>query len=285
MQNRNLDLRRLAVLGAMFFGLSLAAASSQAEDFSTQVMSATFKVIDPKSTATAFVLSRPVPGKPDKFDSVLVTAGHEFERTEGNDVTLQLRVKKGEGDFQKLAMKLPIRANGKPLWFKNAAADVAAIRITPPKEADIPRLSIDLLADDAAYKKFEFHPGDRISTCGYPHEIEANAAGFPLLRAGAIAAYPLLPAKTVKSYFADLNTFEGDSGSPVFIDEANRSYGGKVQRGHVQQILGIVVAQEFFDEDMKMHYGTIKERHRLGLAIVVPATFIRETVEMVPPGP
>ena len=285
MRNRNLDLRRWAVLGGVFFGLLPTVERLQAEDFSTQVMSATFKVIDPKSTATAFVLSRPVPGKPDKFDSVLVTAGHAFELTEGNDVTLQLRVKKGEGDYQKLAMKLPIRANGKPLWFKHAAADVAAIRITPPKEADIPRLSIDLLADDAAYKKFEIHPGDRVSSCGYPHEIEANAAGFPLLRAGAIAAYPLLPAKTVKSYFADLNTFEGDSGSPVFIDETNRSYGGKVQRGRVQQILGIVIAQEFFDEEMKMHYGTIKDRHRLGLAIVAPATFIRETVEMVPPGP
>jgi hypothetical protein len=285
MRNGNLDLRRLAVLGAMLFGLLPIASPLQAEDFSTQVMSATFKVIDPKSTATAFILSRPVAGKPDKFESVLVTAGHAFELTEGNDVILQLRVKKGAGDYQKLAMKLPIRADGKQLWFKHAAADVAAIRITPPKEADIPRLPIDLLADDAAYRKFEIHPGDRVSSCGYPHEVEANPAGFPLLRAGAIAAYPLLPAKTVKSYFADLNTFEGDSGSAVFIDETNRSYGGKVQRGRVQQILGIVVAQEFFDEEMKMHYGTIKDRHRLGMAIVVPATFIRETVDMVPPGP
>jgi hypothetical protein len=277
--------RLATLLGALFGGLFAAGGPLRAEDFCTQVVSATFKVIDPKATATAFILNRPVPGAPDKFDSVLVTAAHVFELPEGNEVTLQLRVKKGEGDYQKLAMKLPIRANGKPLWFKSPSSDVAAIRITPPKEADIPRLSVDLLADDAAYKKFEIHPGDRVFSCGYPHEVEANAAGFPLLRAGAIASFPLLPAKTVKSYFADLNTFEGDSGSPVFLDEANRAYGGKVHGGRVQQILGIVVAQEFFDEEMKMHYGTIKDRHRLGMAIIAPAAFIREAVQMVPPGP
>jgi hypothetical protein len=284
-----LNLPRSAHSGAIAAGLFVvlfgAAGWLRAEDFSTQLMSATFKVIDPKSTATAFILSRPVPGKADKFDSVLVTAAHVFELTEGKEVTLQLRVKKGEGDYQKLPIKLPIRADGKPLWHKHPAADIAAIRITPPKEADIPRLSIDLLADDAAYKKFEIHPGDRLITCGFPHEVEANAAGFPLLRCGAIAAFPLLPAKTVKSYFADLNTFEGDSGSPVFMAESNRTYGGKQQPGRVQLILGMVIAQEFFDEEVKMHYGTIKDRHRLGLAVVVPAALIRETVQLVPPRP
>jgi hypothetical protein len=273
----------LVVVALIVFAKPLAAG-----DFSTQVMSATFKIIDPKSTATAFVLSRPLKGergKPEQFESVLVTAAHVFELTEGNDVTLQLRSKKGEGDYQKLPMKLPIRARGKPLWFKHPSADVAAIRLSPPKEAEIPRLSLDLLADDSTYKKFELHPGDRIFGCGYPHQVEANAAGFPLLRSGVIATFPLLPAKTVKSYFADLNTFEGDSGSPVFFDETNRSYGGKAQPGAVRLILGIVIAQEFFDEEVKMHYGTIKARQRLGLAIVVPAEFIRETVQLVPPKP
>lgn len=276
-----LDLRFLALLYVPLCAVT----PLRAEDFSTQVVSATFKVIDAKSNAAAFILSRPAQGKPDQFESILVTAAHVLELTQGNHVTLQLRMKEGEGDYHKLPMKLPIRAHGKPLWVKHPTADIVAIRITPPKDADIPRLSVDLLADDAAYKTFEIHPGDRVLTCGYPHEVEANAAGFPLLRAGSIAAFPLVPAKTVKSYFADLNTFEGDSGSPVFFDEMNRSYGGKEQPGRVQLIVGIVIAQEFFDEEVKMHYGTIKNRQRLGLAIVVPAAFIRETVQLVPPGP
>jgi len=276
-----LQLRMLVLVGMLLGTVG----SLRAEDLSTQVVSATFMVVNPQSNAAAFVLNRPKPGKPDQIESVLVTAAHVFEQAEGNEATLQLRSKKGEGEYQKLPMKLAIRANGKPLWSKHPAADVAAIRISPPKEADIPRLSLDLLADDTAYKKFEIHPGDRIMSCGYPHQVEANAAGFPLLRAGAIASYPLLPAKTVKSYFAELNTFEGDSGSPVFFDEANRSFGGKMQPDRVQLIVGIIIAQEFFDEEVKMHYGTIKTRQRLGLAVVVPAEFIRETVKLVPPGP
>ena len=275
------------LLLACMTGAVLGASQVPAEDFSTQVVRGTFKVVDPKSTATAFVLSRPgksEKGKPEKFESLLVTAAHVFEETDAAEVTLELRTKKGDGEYQKLPMKLAIRAGGKPLWFKHPTADVAAIRFSPPKEADIARLPLDLLADDAGYKKFELHAGDRILTCGYPHQVEANAAGFPLLRAGAIATFPLWPAKTVKSFFADLNTFEGDSGSPVFVDEANRSYGGKIQPGRVQAIIGTVIAQEFFDEEVKMHYGTIKARQRLGLAVVVPAEFIRETVRLVPEG-
>ncbi len=33
---------------------------------------------------------------------------------------------------------------------------------------------------------------------------------------------------------------------------------------------------------MKMIYGTTKVRHRLGLAIVIHASFIRETMERLP---
>lgn len=40
-----------------------------------------------------------------------------------------------------------------------------------------------------------------------------------------------------------------------------------------------------FDQEVKMHDGTINDRRRLGLVVVVPAALIREMVQLVPPGP
>ena len=50
----------------------------------------------------------------------------------------------------------------------------------------------------------------------------------------------------------------------------------------VRQIVGLVKGQLFLDEEAKMIYETTKIRHRMGLAQVVPALFIRETIEGLP---
>jgi hypothetical protein len=49
----------------------------------------------------------------------------------------------------------------------------------------------------------------------------------------------------------------------------------------VKLLVGLVAAQRFLDEELKMIYGTTTLRHRLGLAIVVHASFIKETIELL----
>ena len=77
-----------------------------------------------------------------------------------------------------------------------------------------------------------------------------------------------------------MNTFEGDSGGPVFLADPARMVDGK--REDVRLIVGLMVGQHFIDEETKLLYGTSRTRHRLGLGIIVPATFIRETVDRLP---
>jgi hypothetical protein len=138
---------------------------------------------------------------------------------------------------------------------------------------------VDLLATDETLKKFEIHPGDTLACLGYPHRVEANEAGFPILRNGPIASFPLLPTRANKTFLLSTNTFEGDSGGPVYLAGPRRSSPGKDKPKEVRLILGLVTGQYFLDEEMKMIYGTTKIRHRLGLAIVVHAVFIKETLD------
>jgi hypothetical protein len=252
------------------------------EDLDTQMMRATVKVNHEKSAGTGFILCRPDPHAPERSQFVLVTAAHVFENIPGDHATLYFRARESEGVYKKLPMELVIRADGKPRWTKHNSEDVAVMVVVPPKEADLPHLARDLLATDEALKTYGIHPGDTLSCLGYPHRVESNGAGFPILRTGPIASFPLTPSKANRTFLLSSNMFEGDSGGPVYLADSRRSVAGKEKREEVRLILGLVTGQHFLDEEMKMVYGTTKLRHRLGLAIVVQASFIREALDRLP---
>jgi hypothetical protein len=259
------------------FLLSMVSSASGAEDdFNTLMMRATVKISHDQSTATGFILVR---AKPDKTESVvLVTAAHVFEKTIADETKVIFRVKKGEGEYTKEPTPLIIRKKGQPLWTKHPTEDVAVIAIDPPKTADLPPLSTDLLATDEQLRALRVHPGDPLACLGYPHRVEGSKAGFALLRDGPVASFPLVPTAKTKAFFMSANIFEGDSGGPVYLARSSQT---KSDKDEVRLIVGLITGQQCLDEEMKMVYGTTTMRHRLGLAIVVHATFIQETVELL----
>ncbi len=258
-----------AILGCLLLLPVLARAED--EDLNTRLMRATVKISHDQSTATGFIVSR----GPDETP-ILVTAAHVFEKTPGDETSIIFRRKVAEGDYAKQPTKLAIRKDGHALWTKHPTEDVAVIRVAPPADADLARISTDLLATDEILRARKIHPGDQLAILGYPHREEGSQAGFPLLRDGPIASFPLLPTARTRTFFLSANSFEGDSGGPVYLSRPGRL----APIGEDDSlILGLVSGQRFLDEEMKMIYGTTKVRHRLGLAVVVHASFIRETVD------
>lgn len=283
-----------------------------------RLVEATVKLANPKSTASAILVRAPSDvgqaasaasssanaagnsPEPPRNELFVVTAAHVLEAVEGNSVSVLLRPRGPDGQYQKHVHELVIRRDGQPLWKRHEAADVAVIRATFPENLQLTAVPAEWLADDNAIRARKLDPGELIRIVGFPHRIEGNGAGFPVVRLGCLATYPLVPLVENRTVLFDGNTFEGDSGGPAYVPPRDPAPGlagngataspgpspnaekpASTDAADAQSplILGLVVGQHFLDEEMKTIYGYTKTRHRLGLGIIAPAPFIRQLLK------
>ena len=271
----------IMVLMGLAFTQSLAEAPM---DINSVLMRSTFKIAGNGSIGTAFILGKPMPSDPNKAYYVMVTAAHVLNQMTGEKAILYLRKKEGDS-FKKFPFEISIRKGDKALWTTHPSADVAVMYVPLPQVADITLISTDLLATDETLNKFEIHPGDRLSCLGYPLNYEANEAGFPILRSGYIASYPLVPTKTVKSFLFDFNVFEGNSGGPVYMVDYSRTYGGALAIGVVEFLAGLVSQESVFQERIESRNELRIQNTQLGLGVVIHAALIREALALLPAEP
>jgi hypothetical protein len=185
-----------------------------------------------------------------------------------------------------MPFNIAIRDNGKPLWTTIENADIAVMYIRLPSNTDLQLASTDLLATEQDMRDYELRPGDRLFCLGYPLNLEANEAGFPILRSGFIASYPLLPADTVRSFLFDFNIFEGNSGGPVYFFDSNRMINGNTNLGTTyRMVVGLVSQQQYITQRIESLREIREERYQLGLGVVVEAPLIRHAIEKLGPPP
>lgn len=269
------------LISIVFFFISFVMAEETFE-INTFLMRSTFKIIGENSIGTVFILGKPCKENPDKAYYVLITATHVLANMKGDKAILFLR-KKINNLYEKLPWEISIRKEGKNLWINHPEVDVSAMYIALPIDIDIALLPIGILADDETFNKFEIHPGDELLCLGYPFSAEANKAGFPILRSGKIASFPIVPAKETKSFLFDFEVFKGNSGGPVyFVQSTARAYGGATHIGTIQFIAGLVSEEHIITEEITSLYEKQMKVYPLALAKVIHASFIKETIEMLP---
>lgn len=251
------------------------------DDLSTLLMKATFKISGEKVQGTCFIIGRPIADEPNRSRFVLVTANHVLEGITAETATIYLRTKVKD-DYIKSPWKISIRDKEKPLWVKHPDADVAVMYIRLPKAAEVVLLNMSLLVTDAKLKEIEVRPADRLLALGYPLGQEANSAGFPILRSGIIASYPILPTKKTKTMLFDFEVFPGNSGGPVFMIDKNRAYGGSTHIGVTQFIVGLVSQERRVTTVYKTPSEFQMETRFLKLGIIIHASLIKEAIEMLP---
>lgn len=263
---RHLLLNLLALL------LLADASGAKAESFRTQLVLATYRLEHPRTSGTCFVVDRAKPNS-DKPELIVVSAAHAFRNIPDDEATIVLRRQTDDGVWQAAPTKLKIRNEKKPLWTQHAKHDVAVMRLQVPADISVQSIPVQQIATAEDWKQSTPEPGEFARVVGYPHaaQFKPSKAGFALTRLGAVASYPLLPLERHPTFLVDYNSFEGDSGGPVYIAAKDKP----------AKIFGLIHGQHFLDERYKLIYQQGQIRKRLGLAIVVNSQAIWETLDQL----
>ncbi len=241
-------------------------------DLSIDLINATVQLEQPlgdgtRTVGTGFLIDAPTPdGKPRV---VLVTAGHVFDRMPIASARIGYRVQMSDGGWRYDPQPLPIRDGGKPLWTRHPTRDVAVIVIEAPEEFARAAIPLAWLAEDETFGRYALGPGDEMMALGFPRGLSANQAGFPILRSGRVASYPLGPATTFPTFLLDFSVFPGNSGGPVFMAVGARRRPGATETTEVQFIAGMLTQQVELSGE------------RLEIGIVTHASYVRETIAML----
>jgi hypothetical protein len=244
-------------------------------DLSVELMHATVQLEQPlgngtRTVGTGFLITELAPdGRPR---TVLVTANHVFKMMPGQVARIGYRVENPDGSWSYSPQPLKIRdGQGHELWTRHPARDVAAIAITAPPEFAKAAIPADYLASDDTFTKYRVEAGDEMMALGFPRGLAANQAGFPILRSGRIASYPVAPAKIFPTFLLDFSVFPGNSGGPVFMQSGARPAAADPAqpRDNVEFIAGLLTQQVELNNE------------RLEIGIVTHAKYIRETLALM----
>lgn len=241
-------------------------------DVSVELINATVQLEQPladgkRTVGTGFLLSAPTPdGRPRV---VLVTATHVLKNMPGAEMNIGYRVQGPNGAWKFQPQKVTIRVGDTELWARNPDRDIAAIVVQAPPEFAKAAIPLSWLADGEAFKRYDLGPGDEMLALGFPRGVAANSAGFPILRSGRVASYPLAPSREFPTFMLDFSVFPGNSGGPVFMAGGLHRADGGPETLDKPLITGMLTQHAELNSE------------RLEIGIVTQATFIRDTVALL----
>lgn len=242
-------------------------------DLAVELIHATVQLEQPlgdgtRTVGTGFLISEIAPdGSPR---TVLVTAGHVFSKMPSADARIGYRIENADGTWSYSPQTLKIRdADGKKLWTQHPSRDVAVMSITAPEPFARAAIPLTWLAQDDTFQTNQVGAGDEMMALGFPRGLAANQAGFPILRSGRVASFPVAPAKAFPTFLLDFTVFPGNSGGPVFMSQAARRRVGASEGQDVQFIAGLLTQQVELNNE------------RLEIGIVTHAKYIRETIALM----
>jgi len=271
---------RTGVVIRLMAAFILSAVCSYAAELNTIMMEATCKIQGPGSVGTGFIIGKPDTNTTGRAYYTLITANHVLEAVQGETAILVLRQYHASNAWTRVDVPIRIRNGLVALWKKHPDVDVAGMFVGLPKDTVRNMLTTKDLIGDKELNEYEIYPGMELMCLGYPFGAEANPLGFPILRSGRIASYPLTPTKVTKTFLFDFTVFRGNSGGPVYFMEKDPTYGGQRRIGTaVYGIAGIVVEERNITQTIQELYEKRETTTPLQLGSVIHASFIKELVD------
>ncbi len=235
------------------------------------LLAATFRITDKETSGTGFLVTGP-PGTEGAGNSVwVVTAAHTWEGMPGDKCTLILR-ETNEVRLVRREVSLKIRSGVKPIWTKHPSLDLAVIRLDLPAGVACKPIPFQNLARTEEFRSGKIRLGAAAWVFTFPVQLEANSAGLPVLRRGYVSSLPAGEEGDERTFLVDFSTFGGDSGAPVLVES-----GPGIEKRWL--LAGLVQGMHRQTDKFKLPFQETTLHYPLGLGIVLPAPFIRQTIE------
>lgn len=224
-----------------------------------------------RTVGTGFLVDAPRPDGTPR--TVLVTAAHVFERMPGTEARIGWRIALPDGAWRFTPEPLRIReADLTPDWTRHPDRDIAVMEIVAPETFARAAIPVAWLAEAVAFDTWQVGPGDELLTLGFPRGLSSNRAGFPILRVGRIASWPLTPISAFPTFLLDFPVSAGDSGGPVFWTPTARRLSGTEVPDH-PFIAGVLIQ------------AVEVEGEGLGIGVVAHAAYVREAIALLDAAP
>lgn len=237
---------------------------------------------------TGFFVSYPDErGGPNYSFYYLVTAKHvlrDFDGTFLRNVNVRVNLKSAVGGSKVDFIRgLPVSdEKGNLLWYrgKSEADEAVAIPCLPdPQKVDFKTIPISMFVTDSELKSDDVEEGDSVYFIGLLAQFYGTAQNSPVVRRGTLALMTDEPVPTEKGpqnvFIAELQSWPGNSGSPVFLSLGGLRHGNLLLGGNLR-FLGIVLG-EFINqipakfEGHEIYWGSQQSAY-VGISLIVPAT-------------
>jgi hypothetical protein len=237
-------------------------------------------------------------GGPNYKFSYVITAKHVLQDSDGSflpSVSIRLNLKSAASDnYVDFIRNIPVTdAQGSLLWFhsEDEAEDVVALPLLPDdREFEFKSISTRTFLDDQALNSGALAEGDDLYFIGLMEQYYGVRRNYPLVRRGSLA---LLTGESIDTpsgrqqvFIAELESWPGNSGSPVFLIRGGRN--GLPAKGNNSRFLGMIVAS--FVNRFSVPLDTGQPAGKLeagdtantGMTCIVPATTIERVLDSEP---
>lgn len=247
---------------------------------------------------TAFFVWYPdARGGSDYGFGYLVTAKHVLKDADGRylkSVKIRVNLLKANADSDLGLGEVPVADDsGKLLWFDDQddpQNDVAVLPALPDMGlVDFKTVPVGMFADTGLLQGRRVHEGDSLYLFGLMPQYYGEKRNYPIVRRGTLA---LLTDETIQTgpntrqhvYLAELASWPGSSGAPVFLDLGGvRS--GRLGFGSEYHLLGLMLG--YFSNTrqadvVESRTVTAVDPSNIGISFVLPAATIRKVLDSDP---
>jgi len=230
---------------------------------------------------TGFFCQVPLEDLPTQAHTFFVTAKHILKNEDGFYEKIFLRLNSKEGEIS--YFELPIK--DKIIFHEDQTVDLAVIPCFPNRETyDYTLLPGDKLGDKDLLEKFKVIEGDDVFFAGLFLAHRGHHKNTPIFRYGKIAlitddkiswtSHEYDIPQLSQLYLIDCHTFDGNSGSPVFILPKPKLKENEWTQGPIQPIFGGVIRGSFTEKNETGEGQNYYENQ--GITAVTPGHKLKE---------